>query len=98
MDELYRRMSRHNGAGPPRDARVGDCNFLMMRIVFSSGGLEKAFAVARLTRIAAQPISKHRRRNRVQLNFDADVESFRAEFVAFLDTHTPTAAESLQRS
>jgi len=34
----------------------------------------------------------------MQLTFDADVESFRAEFVAFLDQHVPTAADSLQRS
>ena len=29
----------------------------------------------------------------VQLTFDADVEAFRAEFVAFLDTHLPDEAE-----
>jgi alkylation response protein AidB-like acyl-CoA dehydrogenase len=34
----------------------------------------------------------------VQLTFDADVEAFRTEFVAFLDEHLPTADESLERS
>jgi alkylation response protein AidB-like acyl-CoA dehydrogenase len=34
----------------------------------------------------------------MQLTFDDDVESFRAEFVAFLDQHLPTAAEATQRS
>jgi hypothetical protein len=34
----------------------------------------------------------------VQLTFDADVESFRAEFSAFLDEHLPTEAEALERS
>jgi alkylation response protein AidB-like acyl-CoA dehydrogenase len=34
----------------------------------------------------------------VQLTFDADVESFRAEFVAFLDEHLPAvAAEAVER-
>jgi alkylation response protein AidB-like acyl-CoA dehydrogenase len=34
----------------------------------------------------------------VQLTFDADVEAFRTEFVAFLDEHAPSDAEALQRS
>jgi alkylation response protein AidB-like acyl-CoA dehydrogenase len=34
----------------------------------------------------------------VQLTFDADVEAFRAEFVAFLDEHLPHDAEALERS
>jgi alkylation response protein AidB-like acyl-CoA dehydrogenase len=34
----------------------------------------------------------------VQLTFDADVEEFRAEFVAFLDKHLPSEAEALERS
>jgi alkylation response protein AidB-like acyl-CoA dehydrogenase len=34
----------------------------------------------------------------VQLTFDADVEAFRAEFIAFLDEHQPTEAEAAQRS
>jgi alkylation response protein AidB-like acyl-CoA dehydrogenase len=34
----------------------------------------------------------------VQLTFDADVEAFRAEFVAFLDEHLPTDDEALERS
>lgn len=34
----------------------------------------------------------------MKLTFDDDVEAFRAEFVAFLDRHLPTAAESMQRS
>jgi 3-oxochol-4-en-24-oyl-CoA dehydrogenase len=34
----------------------------------------------------------------VQLTFDADVEAFRAEFVAFLDQHLPPEAEALDRS
>ncbi|MDT5391993.1 MAG: hypothetical protein QOE04_5634 [Mycobacterium sp.] len=34
----------------------------------------------------------------MQLTFDADVEAFRAEFVAFLDRHLPTASEAMQRS
>jgi alkylation response protein AidB-like acyl-CoA dehydrogenase len=34
----------------------------------------------------------------VQLTFDADVEAFRAEFVAFLDEHLPSEAEALERS
>jgi alkylation response protein AidB-like acyl-CoA dehydrogenase len=33
----------------------------------------------------------------VQLTFDADVEAFRAEFVAFLDAHLPAEAEALER-
>jgi alkylation response protein AidB-like acyl-CoA dehydrogenase len=34
----------------------------------------------------------------VQLTFDADVEEFRAEFVAFLDEHLPDVAETGERS
>ena len=34
----------------------------------------------------------------MQLTFDADVEAFRAEFVAFLDQHLPPEAEALDRS
>ncbi len=34
----------------------------------------------------------------MQLTFDADVEAFRAEFVAFLDEHLPSDAEALDRS
>jgi alkylation response protein AidB-like acyl-CoA dehydrogenase len=34
----------------------------------------------------------------VQLTFDADVEAFRAEFVAFLDEHLPSDTEALERS
>jgi len=34
----------------------------------------------------------------VQLTFDADVEEFRAEFVAFLDHNLPSEAEALDRS
>jgi alkylation response protein AidB-like acyl-CoA dehydrogenase len=33
----------------------------------------------------------------VQLTFDADVEAFRAEFVAFLNEHLPSASETLER-
>jgi alkylation response protein AidB-like acyl-CoA dehydrogenase len=33
----------------------------------------------------------------VQLTFDDDVESFRAEFAAFLDEHTPSEAVTLER-
>ncbi|MGP4057524.1 acyl-CoA dehydrogenase family protein [Mycobacterium sp. 4D054] len=33
----------------------------------------------------------------MQLTFDSDVEDFRAEFSAFLDEHTPSAAETLER-
>jgi alkylation response protein AidB-like acyl-CoA dehydrogenase len=33
----------------------------------------------------------------VQLTFDADVEEFRTEFVAFLDEHLPSATEALER-
>ncbi|BBY31000.1 acyl-CoA dehydrogenase family protein [Mycolicibacterium sediminis] len=33
----------------------------------------------------------------MQLVFDADLEAFRAEFVAFLDDHRPTDAEALER-
>ncbi|WNG86000.1 acyl-CoA dehydrogenase family protein [Mycobacterium sp. ITM-2016-00317] len=33
----------------------------------------------------------------MQLAFDTDVEEFRAEFSAFLDEHTPSAAETLER-
>jgi alkylation response protein AidB-like acyl-CoA dehydrogenase len=33
----------------------------------------------------------------VQLTFDADVEAFRAEFVAFLDEHSPADADALER-
>jgi alkylation response protein AidB-like acyl-CoA dehydrogenase len=34
----------------------------------------------------------------VQLTFDADVEAFRADFVAFLDEHLPNEAQALERS
>ena len=34
----------------------------------------------------------------MQLTFDADVEAFREEFVAFLDEHLPSEAEALERS
>ena len=34
----------------------------------------------------------------MQLTFDADVEAFRAEFVAFLDQHLPEDTEALERS
>ena len=34
----------------------------------------------------------------MQLTFDADVEAFRAEFVAFLTEHLPTEAEATERS
>ncbi|GLE53834.1 acyl-CoA dehydrogenase family protein [Mycobacterium montefiorense] len=33
----------------------------------------------------------------MQLTFDAEVEAFRAEFVAFLDEHLPTQAQAAQR-
>ncbi len=33
----------------------------------------------------------------MQLTFDADVEAFRAEFVAFLDAHLPSEAEAVER-
>ena len=33
----------------------------------------------------------------MQLTFDADVEAFRAELVAFLDTHLPSEAEAVER-
>ena len=35
--------------------------------------------------------------SRVQLTFDADVEAFRAEFVAFLQAHSPSEAEAFER-
>jgi alkylation response protein AidB-like acyl-CoA dehydrogenase len=34
----------------------------------------------------------------MQLAFDADVEAFRADFVAFLDEHLPSEAQALERS
>lgn len=34
----------------------------------------------------------------MQLTFDADVEAFRSEFVAFLDEHMPSGADAVQRS
>jgi alkylation response protein AidB-like acyl-CoA dehydrogenase len=34
----------------------------------------------------------------VQLTFDADVEAFRAEFVAFLDAYLPSEADAFERS
>ena len=34
----------------------------------------------------------------MQLTFDADVEEFRAEFVAFLGEHLPSEAEAVERS
>lgn len=37
------------------------------------------------------------KRGAVQLTFDADVEAFRAEFVAFLDEHQPGEAEGIAR-
>ena len=33
----------------------------------------------------------------MQLTFDADVEAFRAEFVAFLDEHLPSEADAVER-
>ncbi len=33
----------------------------------------------------------------MQLTFDADVEAFRTEFVAFLDEHAPAGADAIQR-
>ncbi|OBG96212.1 acyl-CoA dehydrogenase [Mycobacterium sp. E3251] len=33
----------------------------------------------------------------MQLTFDADVEAFRSEFIAFLDAHLPTEAEAFER-
>ena len=33
----------------------------------------------------------------MQLTFDADVEAFRAEFIAFLDAHLPPQAEAVER-
>ncbi len=33
----------------------------------------------------------------MQLEFDPDVEEFRAEFSAFLDQHLPSAADTLER-
>ncbi|MFZ0043099.1 MAG: acyl-CoA dehydrogenase family protein [Solirubrobacteraceae bacterium] len=37
-------------------------------------------------------------RSDVQLTFDAEVEAFRAEFVAFLNEHLPPEAEAIERS
>ena len=34
----------------------------------------------------------------MQLTFDADVEEFRAEFVAFLDHNLPSEAQAMERS
>ncbi len=34
----------------------------------------------------------------MQLTFDADVEAFRAEFIAFLDRHLPSEVEAAERS
>jgi alkylation response protein AidB-like acyl-CoA dehydrogenase len=34
----------------------------------------------------------------MELTFDADIESFRAEFADFLDEHLPNASEAIQRS
>ena len=34
----------------------------------------------------------------MQLTFDADVEAFRAEFIAFLDENLPSEAEAAERS
>ena len=33
----------------------------------------------------------------MQLTFDADIETFRAQFAAFLDEHSPSASEGMQR-
>ena len=33
----------------------------------------------------------------MQLTFDADIESFRAQFATFLDEHSPSASEGMQR-
>ena len=33
----------------------------------------------------------------MQLTFDADIEAFRAQFAAFLDEHSPSASEGMQR-
>jgi hypothetical protein len=34
----------------------------------------------------------------VQLTFDADVEAFRADFVAFLEERLPSESDALERS
>jgi alkylation response protein AidB-like acyl-CoA dehydrogenase len=51
---------------------------------------------------AANPVVGHRgsvaQEGLMQLTFDADVEGFRAEFVAFLDEHLPDEAGTVQRS
>ena len=33
----------------------------------------------------------------MQLSFDADIEAFRAEFIAFLDQHLPDEADGIER-
>ena len=46
----------------------------------------------------AEPAQGEKRRgDSVQLTFDADVEAFRAEFVAFLDEHLPDEAQGAMR-
>src|SRR5688572_24379234 len=74
----------------------------MVRILFSSAHLQKPFAT-RAHSIPAAPAAARRGCGRiligraVQLTFDAELEAFRAEFVAFLDEHRPTHLEAAQR-
>jgi alkylation response protein AidB-like acyl-CoA dehydrogenase len=44
-----------------------------------------------------QSIARSSQGSIVQLTFEQDVESFRAEFAAFLDDHLPTEAETFER-
>lgn len=49
--------------------------------------------------MSVEPPSIKRRspRSFVQVNFDPDVEAFRAEFAAFVDDHLSSEAETLER-
>src|SRR5690625_7702441 len=66
-------------------------------MIFSSLRLWK-----RTRKIAAGPAGAYPGRPSrgvpVQLTFDPDVETFRAEFSAFLDAHLPDEAETVERS
>src|ERR1700745_853488 len=80
---------------PPHVRRVGDCNFLTTRIVFSRTRVWKRNRKSRTHR--PRESGKPSFGSAVQLTFDADVEAFRAEFIAFLDAHLPAQAEAVER-
>src|SRR5215469_3698121 len=105
MIGLYRRTPCHRCARPPHGRCFGDCNFLTTRILFSYTRVWKRNRKSepRPSREPRKPRSAGRSGaleslgSAVQLTFDADVEAFRAEFVAFLDEHLPAEADAFER-